>query len=65
MPKDVDVKKVHLVQYKFKLDPFFVLKQKSQKAVKEAREAAEVQDNTKKVEVQDNTKKEKKIATIK
>ena len=54
MPKDVDVKKVHLVQYKFKLDPFFVLKQKSQKAVKEAREAAEVQDNTKKREENSN-----------
>ena len=41
MPKDVDVKKVHLVEYKFKLDPFFVLKQKSQKAVDKAKQNAE------------------------
>lgn len=54
MPKDVDVKKVHLVQYKFKLDPFFVLKQKSQNAVKQAREAAEVQDNDQKREENGN-----------
>lgn len=33
MPKDVDVKHVALVEYKFKLDPYFVLKQKTQKVV--------------------------------
>ena len=41
MPKDVDVKKVHLVEYKFKLDPFFVLKQKSQKAVDKVKQNAD------------------------
>lgn len=39
MPKDVDVKHVHLVEYKFKLDPYFVLKQKSQNAVDSAKNA--------------------------
>lgn len=39
MPKDVDVKHIHLVEYKFKLDPFFVLKQKSQNAVASAKSA--------------------------
>lgn len=41
MCKDVDVKKVHLVEYKFELDPFFVLKQKSRNAVQAARNNAE------------------------
>lgn len=32
-PKDVDVKHIHLVEYKFKLDPYFVLTKKAQSAV--------------------------------
>lgn len=46
MPKDVDVQYVHLVQYKFKLDPFFVLKQKSQNAVASAKSAGTVTPGT-------------------
>lgn len=48
MPKDVDVKQVHLVEYKFKLDPFFVLKQKSQNAVENAKTNQDTQDPNKK-----------------
>lgn len=37
VPKDMDVKHVQLVQYKFKLDPYFVLSKKAQGAVDQSK----------------------------
>ena len=39
VPKDMDVKHVQLVQYKFKLDPYFVLSKKAQGTVDKSKSA--------------------------
>lgn len=45
VPKGMDVKHVQLVQYKFKLDPYFVLTKKAQSTVQKVQEASDTSNN--------------------